>query len=521
MAQRQRMVLVCFLGLLSLVACSGRSVRGENDNQNNNNTAPTCGNNVAEINELCDGADLRENNCSTVDVAFSGGILGCGPTCDTWDTSSCEVVTQECGDGIREGTELCDTSDLNGNDCTTIGEGFTGGTLSCGATCDSWITTGCTDEAYVCGNGVREGPEVCDGTDLGMESCTTHGYSEGVLNCSALCDAFILTGCYDGVGTCGDGVVQPPELCDGVANAASCSDFGYTGGTIGCTADCRFNLAGCTGDYCQESGLYNDGNCDLCELYGGTTDPDCQSLCGLADGTCRSWVDLLTLQSTCVASTGTEDPDCGSCGDGIRDQAEWCDGADIPSFLDCTSLGFVSGPLGCDTNCVFDTSQCVAAVCGDGSAEPGEQCDDGNTSSGDGCNSNCMYETGNETEPNDTPTQAATNNSFTPDTAVIGGWSLATDVDYYAVTVSAGQSLEIQTWDHTGPSCTIDTELWVYDSDEVTVLAYNDDSTSLCAHIDPNIEAGVQNLPAGTYYVRVGNVSGTSGVYLIAFLSAN
>src|SRR5262249_35967116 len=32
-------------------------------------------------------------------------------------------------------------------------------------------------------------------------------------------------------------------------------------------------------------------------------------------------------------------------------------------------------------------------VCGDGSVDPGEQCDDGNTISGDGCSATCQTET--------------------------------------------------------------------------------------------------------------------------------
>ena len=53
-------------------------------------------------------------------------------------------TAQTCGNNLKEGTELCDGTDLGGNSCTTIGGGFTGGTLACNPTCNGWNTSGCT-----------------------------------------------------------------------------------------------------------------------------------------------------------------------------------------------------------------------------------------------------------------------------------------------------------------------------------------------------------------------------------------
>jgi len=52
----------------------------------------------------------------------------------------------ECGDGIKSGTEDCDTFDLGGETCTTIGQGFVGGTLSCDASCN-YVATSCETAA--------------------------------------------------------------------------------------------------------------------------------------------------------------------------------------------------------------------------------------------------------------------------------------------------------------------------------------------------------------------------------------
>ncbi len=64
------------------------------------------------------------------------------------------------------------------------------------------------------------------------------------------------------------------------------------------------------------------------------------------------------------------------CGDGIAGPGEPCDGADNPS---------------CVGSCLA-TCQC-GGVCGNGTAEsPGEECDDGDTTPGDGCDASCQLE---------------------------------------------------------------------------------------------------------------------------------
>src|SRR5262249_22822225 len=48
-----------------------------------------------------------------------------------------------------------------------------------------------------------------------------------------------------------------------------------------------------------------------------------------------------------------------SCGDGSLEPGEECDGSLFPSDLNsCTALGFTGGTLGCTSTCFFDTSGC-------------------------------------------------------------------------------------------------------------------------------------------------------------------
>lgn len=53
-----------------------------------------------------------------------------------------------CGDGIADGFEVCDGFDLAGTTCVTLG--YTGGALSCAADCSDYDTTACTTTNGTC-----------------------------------------------------------------------------------------------------------------------------------------------------------------------------------------------------------------------------------------------------------------------------------------------------------------------------------------------------------------------------------
>ena len=64
----------------------------------------------------------------------------------------------------------------------------------------------------VCGDGVKESGEQCDGSDLAGASCTSQGYTGGTLSCSASC-TFNTSACTSGGGGGGGGggVTITPE----------------------------------------------------------------------------------------------------------------------------------------------------------------------------------------------------------------------------------------------------------------------------------------------------------------------
>ncbi|MFH2006080.1 MAG: DUF4215 domain-containing protein [bacterium] len=63
-----------------------------------------------------------------------------------------------------------------------------------------------------CGNGQLDGSEECDGAELGGQSCQSLGLDVGTLGCTSDC-TLDHSGCR-APDTCGDGVVDPGEVCD-------------------------------------------------------------------------------------------------------------------------------------------------------------------------------------------------------------------------------------------------------------------------------------------------------------------
>ena len=89
-----------------------------------------------------------------------------------------------------------------------------------------------------------------------------------------------------------------------------------------------------------------------------------------------------------------------TCGNNVIESGEQCEGSNF-NGITCSSFGYSLGDLLC-VNCAIDLSGCSnsggggggynPALCGNGYREVGEECDDGNSLSGDGCSSYCRIE---------------------------------------------------------------------------------------------------------------------------------
>lgn len=232
---------------------------------------PICGNGIREDGELCDGTDVGAVACA--DFGYDAGDLACAPTCQGYAFAACTGGGDAtCGNDLRETGEVCDGIDLRGQTCADFG--FDRGALACSADCDGFTLTGCSDNpTAVCGNGIREGAELCDGVDVGSAVCTAFGFDRGTLTCAAGCGAYNFDGCVnDGGAVCGNGTLEAGEVCDRSAlGGATCMTLGYDRGALGCDSDCLgLDTSGCTSDCVPACGSRECGNDPVCGISCGT-----------------------------------------------------------------------------------------------------------------------------------------------------------------------------------------------------------------------------------------------------------
>ncbi len=350
-----------------------------------------CGNGwVDGPGEECDGS-FPVDSCPL--RGFNYGLLKCDSACHI-DDSECST----CGDGIRESREGCDGADFGGQTCAS--RGFDGGSLVC-----SFCQIHPRDCTTVCGDGIRRGWEKCDGMDMGHYTCAHFGYDDGTLTCAeGTCDAFDTSSCWSSV--CGDGLVEGQEECDGDKfNDLTCESLRFAGGTLLCDTSCRADTSACSrcGNRVLEDGELCDrddvgaATCealghplggrlrcnDMCDGYetpvctrcgDGTSDPE--ERCDGSDLQGRTCETFGFASGPLACNPGCDGFDVSGCttvcGDGVRHREEECDGGDF-SNATCLSFGFTGGLLTCNQDCRLDKTSC--SMCGDFIKTGDEECD--------------------------------------------------------------------------------------------------------------------------------------------------
>jgi cysteine-rich repeat protein len=195
--------------------------------------------------------------------------------------------------------------------------------------------------------------------------------------------------------TCGDGTVDPGEECDdgnrkaGDGCSATCtSEDGAASAcpgtpiTLSATGDTR--KATVTGDTSLSVPSMESFTCgggagkDI--VYSLTSDVAGRAVLHLS----AQWAALLSVRKNCAAAATETSCKALPAGGGQTDLAvPLAAGETIYVIVD--GAGGQSGPFSLDVTI-------SAAYCGDGLAMYPEQCDDGNTASGDGCSETCKLE---------------------------------------------------------------------------------------------------------------------------------
>ena len=227
------------------------------------------------INPLNGDINASANNNTTNPSIYSVTVTAtndCGS--DHSDSFNLTVLPNEwCGDNIIQAIqgEQCEGANLNGNNCITIGMGYTGGDLSCN-NCFFDISNCCNDG--------------CDGRECGPDpnncwpSCPPNNCEPNTTFC-------------DGTGHCE--CKAGWTACDGVKNDADGCEC-YTGGSNVCfgTTCCAPN---CIGKVCGSDG------------------------CGGSCGDCTA-AHTYCSAGSCVCVVGMQDCD----GNGSCECSGWCSG---------------------------------------------------------------------------------------------------------------------------------------------------------------------------------------------------
>ncbi len=316
-------------------------------------------------------------------------VTGCGssPSGGGEDAGVVDAIITKCGNGEVEVGEQCDDDDTmadvvcNATCQFTCGDGVVETEL--GELCDKGIATGDGACPAACDDGVACTSDVLLGVDC--TAACTHAEITGPADADGCCPAGANANTdSDCAAACGNGVLETGEGCDP----------GITVGSGSCPTACNDDMA-CTTDALVGGGtcaamctttpitapLNNDGCCPAGETSG--TDNDCAPACG------NGFVDP---GETCDKAITIGPGMCPtSCSDGVA-----CTKDTLTGGGTCTaacSYPAITAPADndgcCPTGANANNDNNCTPLCGNGVAESGEQCDDGNIVNTDTCTNAC------------------------------------------------------------------------------------------------------------------------------------
>ncbi|MEZ4382271.1 MAG: VCBS repeat-containing protein [Nannocystaceae bacterium] len=164
------------------------------------------------------GSMSASEGSGSSDATSTGDVTASTGDASTDATESASGTTDS--DTATTGGSDSDTTDSDSDSMTSDSDSGTSDSDSTTGDSDSTTSDGSTSDSSggtdstgggVCGDGVVDGDEACDGDDLGGASCVGLGYKGGKLSCTPGC-ALSEAQCTNSLA-CGDGLIVPGLLC--------------------------------------------------------------------------------------------------------------------------------------------------------------------------------------------------------------------------------------------------------------------------------------------------------------------
>ncbi len=325
-----------------------------------------CGNGIVSAFEECDdGNTVSGDGCSSICKREA--------TCVDDDGGN-DPKKQGTVRGAGTETDFCqDLNTLMEFTCSTAGSPFAS-RINCPFGCRSGIC----NAGPVCGNSSLETGEQCDdGNKINNDGCSATCMKESSNTCIDSDGGYVPTV----RGTATVKTLQATDFCsaDGTLREYKCAGpDSITSTTYTCANTCENGACVPATNICGNRITEVPEQCD----DGNTVEGDgCSS-------TCRT--EFLCIDSDNGAVPGTK-------GTVTQESFAYSDSCASPTtvteFICRTPFQFSSSVIACANGCQNGAcNPAPAPVCGNGTIEGNEQCDDGNTVSEDGCNATCQSE---------------------------------------------------------------------------------------------------------------------------------
>jgi len=359
-------------------------------------TEVNCGDGEIDNPEECDARDPScTSDCTcplrTVPLAPFGCTV-CGNGIRDWEafnvrkdefTEVCEyTLDPNCKTDCSGCTSAAMIQDVKSGLCTFCGNGKLD--LEAGESCDWKFDVKCKKDCkscsggyyptglggcFLCGNGLLDEGEACDGNELCSSDCTS-------------CAPGYVSDLRGGCTKCGNGVVDDGEICDTLLTACtdcrSCDENHVPAiDGLGCTR-CG-NGALDAGEVCDTAYPSCTDDCSAC-LPGTVPSADKLGSCSLCGNGVLNKGERCDGDANCVACLDCREPyalvsggRCLLCGNGLLDDGEVCDSAHVDSCASAcqacapgfeANLDPVANPTGrcfptsCDSAPTTDNSEC-------------------------------------------------------------------------------------------------------------------------------------------------------------------